>query len=89
MLQSGLFASSNIRLNLHNKSNVRLGSVQQVYNVIIDETSLKFSVVLCRKRGWWAYNCMEIFSKVLTALTLALESDCTSTKNCQFDENGR
>ena len=29
-----VFASSNISLDLHNKSNVRLGAVQQVYNIV-------------------------------------------------------
>ena len=31
------FASSNISLDLHNKSKVRLGAVQHVYNILVSE----------------------------------------------------
>ena len=36
LLFCACFASSNISLDLHNKSNVRLGVVQQVYTVRVE-----------------------------------------------------
>ena len=41
------FASSNISLDLHNKSNVRLGAVQQVYNVDEDTGNMSLFLVNC------------------------------------------
>ena len=58
------FASSNIILDLHNKSNVRLGAVQQVYNIAYLNYGIKSFPSKCELIFlvfYKTYDCLQSF----------------------------